>query len=91
MDAVAAAPPGGPVYLENRTSPWFVLGGLLPERLFPGRAGVFLLSASSLPLDGREIRFVTRDPVVLDAHRGTRLGRLLVAPEEVPASAAIAG
>lgn len=90
-DAVAAAPPGGPVYLENRTNPPFVLGGLLPHRLFPGRAGIFLLSGEPMALCGHEVRFVERDPLVLKAHRGTRLGRLLVAPDEVPSAAAVAG
>jgi hypothetical protein len=90
-NAVAAAPPGAPVYLENRTSPVYVLGGAIPERLFPGRAGVFLLSGASLYFPGRDIRFVERDPVVLEAHRGTLIGWLLVAPEQVPPSVQIAG
>jgi hypothetical protein len=90
-NAVAATPPGAPVYLENRTSPVYVLGGAIPERLFPGRAGVFLLSGSALSFPGRDIRFVERNPLVLQAHQGTLLGLFLVRPDQVPASAPIAG
>jgi hypothetical protein len=79
------------VYLENKVSPVYVLGGAIPERLFPGRAGVFLLSGTSLSFPGRDIRFDERDPVVVDAHRGTLLGWFLVAPDQVPPSAPIAG
>jgi hypothetical protein len=85
--AVAAAPPGT-VYLENGTTPRFVLGPALPDRLFPGRAGVFLLSHPSGRLDGRDVRFIERDPEVLGQYAAepeSLLGRLLVAPADVPA------
>jgi hypothetical protein len=83
--AVAAAPPGTTVYLENQTTPFDVLGWAVPNRLFPGRAAVFLLTQPSARVDGREVRFVERDRAVLDRYRGrsgTPLGRLLVAPED---------
>ena len=86
---IAAAPQGATLYLENQKTPVYVLGPSIPNRLVPGRAAVFLLTESSLKLDGREVRFVERDPEVLAWYRerpDTPLGRLLVAPEETPAS-----
>jgi hypothetical protein len=88
-DTIAAAPRGATVYLENGTTPAYVLGPAIPDRLFPGRAAVFLLTVPSARLDGREVRFVERDPEVLAWYRdrervGTPLGRLLVAPEDAP-------
>jgi hypothetical protein len=87
---IDAAPPGRPVYLENRETPRYVLGPAIPERLVPGRAAVFLLTRSSSGRDGREVHFIERDPEVLDWYRNehpdTPLARLLVAPEETPAA-----
>ncbi len=85
---LAAKAPPGPVYIENGTTPPYVLGPAIPDRYFPGRAGVFLLSHPTGRLDGRELRFVERDPEVLDWHAqtpGTPLARLLVAPADIPA------
>jgi hypothetical protein len=86
-DAVAAAPSGATVYLENGTTPPYMLGPVIPDRLFPGRAAVFLLTSPSARLDDREVRFVERDREVLAWYRdreraGTPLARLLVAPED---------
>jgi hypothetical protein len=87
--AVAAAPPGEIVYVENATTPRYVLGPMLPRRLIPGRATMFLLRDPALRLDGREVRFVERNPDVLAWYRKPErarspLARLLVAPDEVP-------
>jgi hypothetical protein len=81
VDTVAAAPPGTTVFVENgKTNP--VIGPWL-EVLLPGRAGLFLLvSPESLPPD-RQIRFIERDPKVLEfwANRPrSRLATLLVPP-----------
>lgn len=87
--AIAAAPREATLYLENKKSPVKILGPSLPNRLFPGRAAVFLLTEPSMPLDGREVRFIERDPELLAWYRqrpDTPLARLLVAPEEMPAS-----
>jgi len=86
---IAAAPRETPLYLENSKTPWPVLGVAIPERLVPGRAAVFLLTRSASKLDDRDVRFIERDPDVLDWYRerpDTPLARLLVAPEEAPAS-----
>jgi hypothetical protein len=86
---IAAAPRGRPLYLENGETPRYVLGAKIPKRLVPGRAAVFLLTGSSSGLDGRDVRFIERDPQVLEWYRArpdTPLGRLLVAPWEAPAS-----
>src|SRR5262245_4983974 len=85
--AVAAQPEGATVYLENLTSPQVLLGSFIPDRLFPGRAGVFLLTHRSDTLDGRRVRFIERDPDVIAWYLGrpeTRLAQLLVRPENVP-------
>lgn len=82
-DAVRAAPAGAPVTLENGTTPWYVLGLLIPNRLFPGRGAAFLIAHPSGTLAGHELRFVERDPRVR-AQYGDRpetpLGRLLIYP-----------
>ncbi len=81
---VRAATPGDPVYLDNRTTPRFVLGITLPEEAFPGRAAVFLLAQRSEAMDGRKVRFVEHDEDVLSYYRArpqSRLARLLVGPD----------
>jgi hypothetical protein len=84
-DAVAAAPPGTTVYIENGdTQP--VIGPNL-KMLVPGRAGLFVLLSPDDLLDGRRVRFMERDQEVLDfwtKRPETRLATLLVAPS--PAS-----
>lgn len=82
-DTVAAAPPGTTVYLENgATQP--VIGPWL-DVFLPGRAGLFLfVSPADDLLDGRHVRFVERNPKVLEfwaARPGTRLATLLVPPQ----------
>ena len=70
------------VYIENLTSPR-VLMGMMPERLFPGRAGVFVITHPSDMVDGRRVRFIERDPEVLTWYTDrpeTRLAHLLVNP-----------
>jgi hypothetical protein len=50
---------------------------------------VFLLTRAASKLEDRDVRFIERDPDVLDWYRerpDTPLARLLVAPEEAPAS-----
>jgi hypothetical protein len=83
-DAVAAAPNGTTVYVENGP-PHREIGFQL-ENKFPGRAGVFLLlSPSGDLLDGRHVRFIERDPEIVKFwhERPTeRLATLLVTPEE---------
>jgi hypothetical protein len=83
--AVAAHPPGSTVYIENLTSP-LVLMGMMPERLFPGRAGVFVITHPSDMVDGRRVRFIERDPEVLTWYTDrpeTRLAHLLVNAQDV--------
>ncbi len=87
--ATAAAPPGSTVYLENEVTPPYVLGYLIANRLFPGRAAAFLVAHPSGVLGGHQLRFVERDPSVLDLYEkqgDTPLARILVAPEDAPAS-----
>ena len=82
--AVASQPDGATVYLENLESPFYLLGPALPERSFPGRAAVFLITHRSDTIDGRGVRFVERDPEVLEWYLDrpqTRLAQLLVSPE----------
>jgi hypothetical protein len=80
-DAVAASPVGTTVYIENGdTQP--VIGPMLRE-FVPGRAGMFLLLSTNDLLEDRHVRFVERNPDVLEfwaARPKTRLATLLVAP-----------
>lgn len=86
--SVRGAPAGSTVYIENDRTPFAVLGPALPQAVFPGRAGVFVLLHPSDQLEGRTVRFVERNQDTLDYYAvrpDTRLARLLVAPEQVPA------
>src|SRR5262249_22978180 len=83
--AVASQPAGATVYVENLASPYYLLGPAMPDRLFPGRAAVFVLTHRSDTVDGRRVRFVERDPEVVVWYRDlpeTRLAQLLVTPED---------
>jgi hypothetical protein len=83
--AVAAAPPGATVYIENRESPRHLLG-VLDNKLFPGRAAVYVLTHDSATVDGRHVRFVERNPDVLEfvlARPETPLARIMVGPDGV--------
>ena len=76
--AVAAAPAGAPVYIENRPfTP--VLFLVTPAKGFPGWAAIFLIAYRDVALDGRRVYFVERSPEVLaTAARGGRIAALLV-------------
>lgn len=87
--SLASAPPGEVVYIENEAAKFPLLGPMLPPLLIPGRATVVLLDDPSVRLDGREVRFIERDPGILAWYReperaDTPLSRMLVAPSEVP-------
>jgi hypothetical protein len=85
--AAAREPRGTTVYLENGVSPTDLLGAVLPNYLFPGRAAIFLLTNRTDERDGRRFRFVERDPVTLARIRSrpdSRLDQLVLAPEEAP-------
>ena len=74
-------PPGATVYLENKESPGTLLGPLIPDEYFPGRAAVFLIMHPGDALDGRTVRFIERRPEVIAHYRdrpNSRLARLLV-------------
>jgi len=88
VDAAARTPDGSTVYLEIQTSPPYILGPMIPDRLVPGRAAMFVLTHPSGRLDGREVRFIERAAEVRDWYLklpGSPLGQLLVAPEDAPA------
>ncbi len=81
--AVAAAPPGADVYIDNQ--PFRAIGPLLvgtAER-FPGWAAAFTFLFPSNVVDGHRVRFVDDDPA---ARKGARTGKrthdLLVSPAE---------
>jgi hypothetical protein len=83
--AVAAAPPGSTVYVENRRFAAVAIFVLQHPEMFPGWAAVFLIFHRSNLLDGRTVKFVARDPRVLEAtRRGGPIASLLVAPDAVP-------
>jgi hypothetical protein len=84
---VQAQPPGSTVYLENATTPLGIRGAALPNFLFPGRAGVFILLNRSDQMDGRTVRFVERDDETLEFYAArpyTRLAHLIVRPDQTP-------
>ena len=74
--AVAAAPPGGTVTIQN-----LHFGPANLGRLFPGLAGVFVIMFPSNTMDGRAVRFVARDGDDARAReRGGRIAALLTPP-----------
>jgi hypothetical protein len=90
LDAeVASHPPGTTVFVENGKPSALLLGPVMvtAARDFPGRAAVFLLTHDTDELDGRRVRFVERDPAVINWYArfpGTPLARMLIAPDAVP-------
>jgi len=86
--ALAARPEGATVYLDNEKSPVAILGPVVVNLAFPGRAALFLVAhPSSDVVDGRHVRFIEPDHQVLANHSqepGRRLIGLLVAPEDLP-------
>ena len=85
---IRAWPPGATAYVENDRPPRAMLGAVLSPIDFPGRAAVFVLLQPSDQFEGRTVRFVEHDPGVVGSHAarpGTRLGGLLVSPDQVPA------
>ena len=82
-----ARPPGSTVYLENETTPRSILGPVMPNYLFPGRAAVFVVTHGSDEVEGRAVRFIERDVESRSFYAQrphTRLARLIVGPDEVP-------
>jgi hypothetical protein len=76
QQAVAAAPPGGTVAIQNRP-----FGPARLGRLFPGWAGVFVITFPSNTVDGRAVHFVARDgDDALARQRGGRIAALLPPP-----------
>jgi len=86
-EAAATMPEGSTAYVENGASPTDLLGPVVPNSLFPGRAAVFLITHPTEMHGGRTLRFIERDPDTLAYVRtqdGRRLAALLIAPKDVP-------
>jgi hypothetical protein len=76
QQAVAAAPPGGTVTIQNRP-----FGPARLGHLFPGWAAVFVITFPSNTVDGRPVRFVGGDADdALARQRGGRIAALLPPP-----------
>ena len=74
--AVAAAPPGDTVTIQNRP---FVAARI--GRFFPGWAGVFVIHFPTNTVDGRPVRFIPRQgDTVLAAQLGGRIAELFGRP-----------
>ncbi|HKA29663.1 MAG TPA: hypothetical protein VKH82_09820 [Candidatus Binatia bacterium] len=74
--AVDATPPGDTVTIQNRP-----FGPARLGRLFPGLAGVFVITFPSNTVDGRPVRFVGGDADdALARQRGGRIAALLPPP-----------
>jgi hypothetical protein len=85
--ALAAKPSGAILYLDNEKSPLAILGPVVTNPAFPGRAALFLVAhPSSDVVDGQHVRFIEPDHQLLAslAGPGRRLIGLLVAPKDVP-------
>jgi len=74
-EAVAAAPPGTTVTIQNRP-----FHGAILLRSFPGWAGVFVIEFPTNVVDGRPVRFVARDDDAPAEQRGGRIAALLQRP-----------
>ena len=74
--AVAAAPPGNTVTIQNRP---FIAARI--GRSFPGWAGVFVIHFPTNTVDGRPVRFIARQgDAVLAAQLGGRVAELFGRP-----------
>ncbi len=83
-EAARTVPSGQDVYIENR--PFRSIGPLYAPQgeQFPGWAAVFVIYVPGEAIDGRRVRFVEPDPLVIAATRdGRRTAGLLVAPDAV--------
>ena len=82
---IEAAAPGQPVTFENVPLPEYVLGAFQDATVFPGLAGVFVLTYPSNVVGGRPVRFLERNAEVLAAWRDPatnhRLASLLIPPD----------
>jgi hypothetical protein len=74
-EAVAAAPPGTTVTIQNRP-----FHGAILLRSFPGWAGLFVIEFPTNVVDGRPVRFVARDDDAPAQQRGGRIAALLQRP-----------
>jgi len=84
--AARAAPPAADVYIENQVFKSVGLRILARPDAFPGWAALYSIYFPDDFVDGRRIRFVERDPNVIEAVRDDRrTGALLVAQSDAPA------
>jgi hypothetical protein len=75
--AIERRPPGETVPIDNQ----YFLPVLLDPVIFPGWAGAFIIFHPANEVEGRQVRFIERNPAVREALRdGRRTGTLLVPP-----------
>jgi len=82
---VSRSPAEATVYLESGANSQTMLGFVMRDIDFPGRAAIFLLAHHDDRIDGRTVRFIIRDPQILAHYRqrpDSPLARLLVSPQE---------
>jgi hypothetical protein len=82
---VSRSPAEATVYLESGANSQTMLGFVMRDVDFPGRAAIFLLTHHDDRVDGRTVRFVIRDPQILAHYRQrpeSPLARLMVSPQE---------
>jgi hypothetical protein len=86
---VESRPSGSTAFLENGKPSAALLGPVMvtDALAFPGRAAAFVLTHDTDELAGRRLRFIERDPTVVEWYAKfpeTPLARLLVPPDAVP-------
>ena len=86
---VESHPSGSTTFLENGKPSAALLGPVMVTAAldFPGRAAAFVLTHDTDELAGRRLRFIERDPTVVEWYAKfpqTPLARLLVPPDAVP-------
>jgi hypothetical protein len=82
---VRSRPAEATVYLENGANSQAILGFVMRDIDFPGRAAIFLLTHHDDRVNGRPVRFIIRDPQILADYRqwpDSPLARLLASPNE---------
>src|SRR5262249_25815994 len=82
---VSRSPAEATVYLESGANSQTMLGFVMRDVDFPGRAAIFLLTHHDDRVDGRTVRFVIRDPQILAHYRQrpeSPLARLMGSPQE---------
>jgi len=82
--SIAAAPPGGTVFIPNKPFGSVGMFNFGYRDRFPGSAAIFAIFYPDNVVDGRLVVFTSTDPLTLRGARGRRGATLLSRPPDLP-------